>query len=53
MAITSKCGSHCGIKDGIEGHCNCDDCHKGILAPSEQRISLKGKTLPRDFRGDV
>ena len=25
--ITDTCGHHCGIKDGLEGHCGCDECH--------------------------
>lgn len=25
--ITKECGPHCGIIDGIEGHCVCGMCH--------------------------
>lgn len=25
--MSKRCGQHCGIKDGYEGHCNCRMCH--------------------------
>ena len=27
--MTPTCGSHCGVKDGLAGHCDCRDCHNG------------------------
>lgn len=27
--LTNECGHHCTLKDGIERHCNCKECHNG------------------------
>lgn len=29
--IGKYCGHHCGLKDGLEGHCPCIQCHNGMV----------------------
>lgn len=50
--LNDKCGPHCGVKDGIEGHCNCKLCHKGELPKDTVQKSITDKIMPKDFRGD-
>lgn len=50
--LTSKCGHHCGVKDGIEGHCNCVTCHDGKLERDTVQTSITDKVIPKDFKGD-
>lgn len=42
--LTPQCGHHCGVQmtgtHQYVGHCDCDDCHKGVM-------KLMGNTIPK------
>lgn len=45
--LKSTCGPHCGVKDNMEGHCDCPECHNGKrgLQGLEKLKSLDGKSV--------
>lgn len=42
-----ECGPHCGVKDKMEAHCDCVDCHNGKREKLKlpQFRSLDGKSV--------
>jgi hypothetical protein len=41
------CGSHCGVKDNMSGHCDCKKCHNGNRAAEglEKLVSTVGLSV--------
>jgi hypothetical protein len=50
MALTENCGPHCGIKDGMEAHC--ERCHRLAELPlSVDKVNLTEMHLRRRLAG--